>query len=57
LALTQLWQIIATPLGLSGNAFVTAVAEFAAVALALLFAIFAGVGGAIVYGIKLLLQS
>jgi hypothetical protein len=57
LALTQLWQTVATPLGLAGNAFVTAVAEFAAVAAALLFAIFAGIGGAIVYGIRLLLQS
>jgi hypothetical protein len=57
LALTQLWQVVATPLGLSGNTFVTSIAEFAAVVAALLFAIFAGIGGAIVYGIKLLIQS
>jgi hypothetical protein len=57
LALTQLWQQAAIGLGLSGNAVMTSVAEFIAVAAALLFAIFAGIGGAIVYGIKLVLPA
>lgn len=57
LRLTHLWQLVATSLGLADNAFMTSVAEFASVVAALLFAIFAGIGGAIVYGIKLLLPA
>ncbi len=52
--LTQRWDQVATALGLSDNAFLTAFVGFLGMVVALFFAVFAGIGAVIVHGIKLL---
>jgi hypothetical protein len=53
LEITQLWGQIAAATGIS-NGFITSVVEFVAVTASLLFALFAGLGGLIVYAFQIL---
>jgi hypothetical protein len=55
--ITWLWTQIATPLGISANSFFTSVVEFVAVAAALPFALFAGIGGLFVHIFQMLFHS
>jgi hypothetical protein len=53
--ITQLWGQIAAAAGIP-NGFITSVVEFVAVTASLLFALFAGLGGLIVYAFQILLH-
>jgi hypothetical protein len=53
----QLWSQIAGAVGISNNGFVTSVVEFVAVMVSLFFALFAGLGGAIVAAFQALFHG
>jgi len=52
--LTQRWDQIATVLGLPENSFLTSFMGFLGMVVALFFAVFAGIGAAVVHAFKLL---
>jgi hypothetical protein len=55
--ITQSWGEIASSVGLSGNSFLTSIVEFIAVVASLIFALFSGAGGLIVYAFMTLLHG
>jgi hypothetical protein len=55
--ITQLWSQFSSVIGIPDNSFVTSVVEFLAVMISLFFALFAGIGGVVVYVFQILFHS